>query len=1167
MVGSILGSAYGQGLKINEIMASKSSVIADEDGEYPDWIELKNGSTSSVELDGLFLSDKKENLKQWPLPSGPLQSNAHLLIFASDKDRRNLPLRAHTIVDIGDSWAYQVPTNEIENWRDAAFDDSSWQVGESGFGFGDNDDETELAQGTTVVYLRKTFQLSDVAFLGKFWLHIDYDDSFVAYLNGKEIARELIGKTGVLDAYDALASDQREAIWHSGQPLAEYEFIVKDGDFVNGQNVLAIEVHNISNSSSDMSAIPVFTVASSVAIADPNVVSQHINITEGGPHTNFKLSSGGETVYLSNTEGVIIDSLAYPSLPSDVSYGRNSLQELVYFATATPGSENSERTSVNGIVEESVAFSIEDFILSSTTSLELSGAKANQVIHYTLDGTSPTEASDSYSEPINISKNTNIRAIIYQDGYLPSKEYSKTYLFGVSHDLPIVSIVTDPDNLWDEQTGIYVLGDEYENEPPYNGANFWEDWEKPAHIEMVDVDGTQMFSKNCGIKIFGGYSRSHDQRSLAIHFRKSYGEEPLEYPLFEGLKVDKFHSLVLRNAGNDWGKSMIRDLVWTELVADTDNDRAANRQTVVYINGEYWGLMNLREKINEDFLAAHHKGVKADSIDLLEVVVVNPILKVSEGSDALYYDMLSYMEDNAKNTEAFYTEMDTRMDISNFIDYQVSQIYFGNRDWPGNNSKYWRPQTENGKWRWILFDTEFSFNIYGTDEYKHNTLDAASTPNGNYWPNPHWSTYVLRTMLENPRFKSEFIGRFADLLNTTFVPDTVIALIDKRANAIESEIQEHYYRWTPWQTTAIWKTDLNNMKNFAKLRPQNVRQHISSKFGKSQQTVQITQDLKKGKMSINHLKIPNATWSGIYFKDSEIVLDAEAKDGYELDHWDINGETFSDLTISITVSGNTTIKPIFRQAGIENANPTIKVNEINYQSGGEGGSGDWIELVNLQPTDQDLSGWELKDSQDDHVFIFPAGTTIGASGYLVIAENVELFQKVHANVTTVIGGFDFGFGKTDSVRLYDQSRNLEDIVAYANGGDWPKEDAEDYSLSLLTSELDNNVPSHWLLSSTPLGTPGAINFEEDEKVMASDDFYGLEIYPNPVSDLLTIKLPDGQWHIQLLSLSGSIVKEEKLASGELHWSFNQGTSSSMNGIYLLQLRNLNRTIVRKLVVR
>ena len=185
---------------------------------------------------------------------------------------------------------------------------------------------------------------------------------------------------------------------------------------------------------------------------------------------------------------------------------------------------------------------------------------------------------------------------------------------------------------------------------------------------------------------------------------------------FPDLELEDFQSLVLRNSGNDWNFTMLRDGFMTSIFHDVDLDVQSYRPMLVYLNGEFWGLHNLREKVNEHFIAGHHP-VDPDEIDLIEVQTAN------EGSIDDYDELLDYVTQSDMTDPIVFDSLSKWIDIDNHIDYNIAQIFIDNRDWPGNNIKYWRPQQNDGLWRWILYDTDFGFGIpWNGQGYDYNTL-------------------------------------------------------------------------------------------------------------------------------------------------------------------------------------------------------------------------------------------------------------------------------------------------------------------------------------------------------------------------------------------------------------------------------------------------------------
>ncbi|HEX9970460.1 MAG TPA: CotH kinase family protein, partial [bacterium] len=363
--------------------------------------------------------------------------------------------------------------------------------------------------------------------------------------------------------------------------------------------------------------------------------------------------------------------------------------------------------------------------------------------------------------PIPIIITTVVRAREILSNSLPGKISTHTYFINEKITLPVVSLTTNPPNLWDPDSGIYVLGKNYDPNPPNLSANFWQDWERPVHVEFFEPDGNLCFSLDAGIKIFGGWSQAYPQKSVAIYARSRYGASDIDYQIFPDKPITKFEAIVLRNSGSDCLKTKLRDPMMQSLISESDLDIQAYRPAVVFLNGDYWGIHNIREKVNEYYLEAN-RGIDPDNIDLLEGNG-----SVIEGDRTHYQAMLDYIASHNMQLRETLDSIRTMMDVENFLDYEIAQIYYDNTDWPGSNIKFWRPRTADGRWKWIVFDTDFGFGLHNSEAYKNNTIALATEPNGPNWSNPPWSTFLLRKLLENPVFKNDFINRFADHMNVT----------------------------------------------------------------------------------------------------------------------------------------------------------------------------------------------------------------------------------------------------------------------------------------------------------------------------------------------------------------------------------------------------------------
>jgi len=1042
-------TSYSQAVLINELMSSNKNTILDEDGDSPDWFELYNPGENAVFLGGFGLTDDPAVPYKWIFPEISLGPQEYLLIFASGKDRDGIGEVWETVIDWGDDWKYVVPSEELPgNWRLPGYDDSSWPTGPSGFGYGDDDDAT-IVDPCWAVFIRKTFSISELPAALDAVLHVDYDDAFVAYLNGQEIARANIGTPGTYPAWNEAALGAIDPlIFLGGYPTA---YPVDPGLLLPEGNVLAIEVHNADIGSSDLTLIPFFTLLLESAPSNPNGVPEILQLVNPKLHTNFKLSAQGEYLVLTTPSGDTADSLSFGYLSADVSYGRQPSggSNWRYFQQATPGMPNST-VGWPGITEP-VAFDPPAGFYASGMQVTLSTGNPADVIYYTTDGGEPNDGSSVYQQPVYVFETTVIRALAVHAGYLPGKVSTSTFFIGAEHDLPIVSLATAPDNLFDPETGIY------------HDNNIWEDWERPIHVEFYENMDSLGFSMDAGVKITGGWTRTLPQKSLAIYAREAYGYGDIEYPLFPGLDISKYESFMLRNSGNDWGVTMFRDGFMTGLVEEDGLDIQAFRPTVVYINGEYWGIHNLRERLTDRYVEAHY-GISPDNMDLLELD------GYASAGDAVHYtNMITYIQTHPLVLQQNYEYIKTQMDVPDFINYEVAQIFLNNTDWPGNNIKYWRPRTSDGKWRWMLYDTDFGFGL--VNDYTFNMMDFATDPYGPSWPNPPWSTFLLRSLLTNDEFEVDFINRYADMLNTSFRIPNMTSQIDQKKNIIINEMPNHLSRWggTMWD----WLNNINLMRTFANNRKFYAQSHVVSYFNLPEYS-QVTLDVQppaSGRIRISTISPEDYPWTGEYFNGVPVPLVAVPDTGFRFVGWqgDFTGDSTA-LTVEFTYSSEIT-------AVFEPYIPdTVVINEINYHSPDSFNPDDWVELYNPTENAVNIGNWMFKDEDDSHVFTIPQGTVLPADGYLVICTDTSAFHSSFPEVPNFIGDMDFKLDNAgELIRLYDMTGLLIDTVRYDDELPWPAEpDGLGPTLELIGPWLDNALPESWLAYSVN-GTPGSLN--------------------------------------------------------------------------------------------
>jgi hypothetical protein len=403
------------------------------------------------------------------------------------------------------------------------------------------------------------------------------------------------------------------------------------------------------------------------------------------------------------------------------------------------------------------------------------------------------------------------------------------------------------------------------------------------------------------------------------------------------------------------------------------------------------------------------------------------------------------------------------MDINNFIDYYIAQIFFANTDWPGNNIKFWRPQITGSKWKWILYDTDFSFGL--VEWPTHNTLQFALEANGPGWPNPPWSTFLFRSLMENQEFQIQFINHFCFYLSTRFKPDYVNEHITNTVENISEEMSNHIDRWGG--SISQWYQNVNTVTQFGNVRRMYVFNHLSSYFGLSESsTITVSSSpAEGGNLYTSNQGIPENPWEATYFNGVPIEITAVPNPGYIFSHWAGPGTVY-EPTLTLTLSSDINFTAVF----VEDHYPSIiLINELLADNGNiitdeMGQYEDWIELYYNTEQTINLEGYSLTDDLSiPDMWIFP-NIEISGEGFLLIwADNDQEDGSLHTNFKLTSDGEDVG--------LYDVNGNLIDALSF-------DEQSEDISYGRVTDGVNE-----WQFFESP--TPGMSN-EESEQFLLGD---------------------------------------------------------------------------------
>ncbi|WP_309640585.1 CotH kinase family protein [Flavobacterium sp.] len=1025
--------------------------------------------------------------------------------------------------------------------------------------------------------------------------------------------------------------------------------------------------------------------------------------TAGQPlHTNFKLSSAGETLTLTNALGVTLNTVTTPAMLQNISYGRipNGTGAFMFFNVVTPEAANGSVAYTEALSPPT--FSQDSGILTSGFNLTLSTTVPGATILYTLDGSEPQfsnlggttysyknqyrqlNASQTsgplltnnfrtyqYSAPLAIAdrsplpnkiasisttfsfnptyipadpifKGTVVRAKLIKAGALDSQTETRTYyispLGANRFTLPVLSLNIDENKLFDYNDGISVAGVDFEDwrtanpttDPTYEegNANYYRsgrDNERTANMTYL-VNGVEVLNQDIGIRIHGGISRSTRSKSYNLYARPEYGKDKMHYNFFSNLTENSFDNLVLRNSGGDFIHTMFRDALCNRLVRSLNCLTESYQPTVTFINGEYNGILNLNERYDDKYFA-RTLNIAATDLDYLVDQGDSSNGQADYGDDVHYQAMLAYLNANSMATPANYNYIKTQLDPDSFSDYHITNIYLQNVDWPGTNIEYWRKRTaaytpnapygHDGRWRWAFHDFDDTFAL-PTDDIALNTLALATEPNGPDYPNPAWSTFILRKLLVSPTYKNDFINRFADLMNTTFLPSRVVGMIDSMKSVIEPEMLEHINRWKMPVEIDNWQFYLNQERDFANQRPAFQRDHIRSQFGIAS-NINATLDVSNvnaGYIKINTIDIKVGTpsidtnpypWTGVYFSNIPVTIKAIANPGYVFSHWTgISSSTNAQITINSGSSFNLTAvfvldtvatpQPIYfwmmnsaiaNNVPLETLNTTYKSGTVDgaiqYQSclvGYPFVSSDvnwrkasmerrnsptainYIQIVNndLPFATSDMKGLQIKEPL--------------ANGSL---ENTMVFNFSTVNEKDI----KFSFAAINELTnatgiLVDYSVNAGTPVWLTTGlaaSTLPLTNAYqlfNIDFTAITSANNNanfKVRLRFTGTNMTADTGARITFNNiavygTEIVLAVEENFSLQyaVYPNPVSDVINVVgINTGRIvNYKLYTIDGKQIKAGTVENAQIN------LSDLSNGLYLLQLESEGRIETKKI---
>lgn len=820
-------------------------------------------------------------------------------------------------------------------------------------------------------------------------------------------------------------------------------------------------------------------------------------------HTSFKLNPEGGRIRLYNSGGDIVAEVTYPMTFANVSYGAHqTVTEYEYGMLSRPslGRRNDDALLVE-VQAGMPVFSLPAGFYAEPISLTLSPEEQGTRIYYTMDGTEPYEADSLlYTDTIKMSRNTVVRAICVNDGYLPSESVTMSYFIGERNiDLPVVSLCVDPKYMFDGDLGIYVIGNG-RYQPIYSGwtqlsdANYWGDELRPSNFEFFDEGKTERLNQELSIGIFGGYSRSYDMKSLKINPSKVYGDNQLRYAIFQSKPNLKWKNIVLRSSGQDYNHSYMRDgFMQTLIEGRMDVDIQAYTPCAVFLNGDYWGLMNLRERHNEDYLYSNYGLVEEN-------------VSTNLSSSSLWSKL---KKETDINGDVVNTMIDSLFDVNELMNFIVARVYFADTDWGGNNVTFWS-RRDYECWRVIMYDTDEGFSNSG-DKSNLNTFSNTG------------KNECLKFLLKNERIRRILYTKFIIHLATTFSPDRVKSILDSMASRIQTEaIFYQDYRKSKGLGENNWSKQIEKMRSFAEKRPLNVFSHLQEYFNLGDICdIHIYSDIKGTEFLFNGEKIDTNDFLSNCFKGFNFTLSCLSPEGYVFDHWEICDEKSTYISdtcgLDVTFDGPTIFRAVFKEDSLYNDDvPHLYLNEIcatNKQYvDEEGESDDWIEIYNAGSSPIDLAGMYLSDSRNNLKkwqipSDAPEQTIVGAKSYKIIWADGEVEQGImHAS-------FSLSSSKRETISL---SINKGDSIVVIDSIRYElHEKGETYARSplFMTSEWSK---TKWPTFAAPNRMLGYVldisrNDEKQDTIEHTGSVNAMSqrisLWPNPANDYVSVTTP------------------------------------------------------------
>ncbi len=765
---------------LSELMPVNRSILADADGDFTDYIELYNPTSVPVSLEGWALTDDDIKRAKWVFPARTLQAREYLVVFASGKNRRDPAGELHTNFKLsaqGETVRLSNPAGEV--------------VSQIGY------DRAESDQALT--------RLQDGAVTGELApspgrprpVPGEQAEAAAAMENaaGLYINEIYFGRRGVdwVELYNAADHGlDLSGAGLSDNPGKPRKWQFPDGAAIPAGGYVVVELAGSLEKQAQRLA---------EATVEPNATPAPV--LKADYSADFGLVTG-ETLCLSTSAGKLVDRVMLPAKQDDATYGRaQGFGTLRWFGQATPGAANAAQ-SYEAVGQQVTLSPSPGIIRDSAIEVTLS-CDAGVDIFYTTDGTEPTEKSKVYSGPIALKENTMIRAVADPRAVLYPEPAVASYIFG-PHDMRLVCVTGRAKDLTrsDGALNTGVKGD---------GTD--------VYVEMYEPDGTKLIGQSVHFTLTGHHSRTHNaQKSFKLNARRANGDTRLRAKLFSNRDYEEVKNVTIRASGQDYKSTHMLDSVLTSLAAGTHVWYQESEVCAVYVNNQYWGLYNMREHVDAHSLCQYEGWTDPDSVTI--IAGDGEGAGASAGSSQGYKAFWKWLKTADLTRAADMEAMRQAFDIDSYLDYVILEMFTNNSDL--GNIRCYRSETEDPRWKYILYDLDLSFR----DKKSDPANNVKSWFNNKVGSTTSQETLPFRKLMQNAEVRDRFLTRMGELLADNLSSQNVVSKIEARRDRIAAEMEYNCKRWK-WKYSD-WEKNVARIIRYAQTRPARMVQYCQEAF-------------------------------------------------------------------------------------------------------------------------------------------------------------------------------------------------------------------------------------------------------------------------------------------------------------------------------------------------